>query len=203
VIIREGFKNAPSCGAPVYELPASLYERLCDTKTPQGITAVLKMRSGGRFSPKSDGAYVYCDGVADPGNVGTIIRTADAAGLDGVILSEGCVDIYAPKTVRASMGSFFNTDIITGKTADDLREYKNAGFSLIGGALGASSADYRTADYKKPVIIVVGNEANGISREVLDMCARVKIPIYGAAESLNVSVAAGILMYEWARNNLT
>ena len=99
------------------------------------------------------------------------------------------------------MGSFFNIDLIPGKTAEDLKEYKAEGFSLLGGALSDKTIDYRDADYRKPTIIIVGNEANGITDEVLEICTNVKIPIYGLAESLNAGVAAGILMYEWARNN--
>ena len=185
----------------VYEVSAPLFEKLCDTKTPQGIAAVIKMYKTADFVPDINGAYVYCDGVSDPGNLGTIIRTADAAGISGVILSNTCADIYAPKTVRASMGSFFNIDLIHGKTAADLAEYKSMGFNLLGGALTDNTSDYRAADYNKPTIIIVGNEANGISDEVLKMCSPVKIPIHGRAESLNAGIAAGILMYEWARNN--
>ena len=99
------------------------------------------------------------------------------------------------------MGSFFNIDLIPDKTAGDLKEYKSMGFNLLGGALTDNTSDYRAADYNKPTIIIVGNEANGISDEVLKICESVKIPIYGCAESLNAGVAAGILMYEWARNN--
>ena len=143
--------------------------------------------------------YVYCDGINDPGNLGTIIRTADAAGFGGVILSKGTVDLYSPKTVRASMGSFFNIDVITDKTCEDLEKYADKGFSLFGGILGENTIDYRKADMTKPSIIIVGNEANGISSEVAALCQGVKIPINGRAESLNASVAAGILMYELGR----
>lgn len=203
LIVCEGFSKIPDCTSPVYVLAKPLFEKLCDTKTPQGITAVLKMKANQAFIPKAGGAYVYCDGVSDPGNAGTIVRTADAAGFNGVIFSAGSVDIYAPKTVRASMGSFFNIEIITEKTAEDLKEYIDAGFEAIGGVLSDKTVDFKDVDYKKPLIIVLGNEANGISREVLSLCRHVKIPIFGKAESLNVSVAAGILMYEWSRNNLT
>lgn len=97
------------------------------------------------------------------------------------------------------MGSFFNIKTVTGKTSADLKRYADMGFKLIGGALGSDSIDYRSADMSQPVMIVVGNEANGISDEVVKLCTRVKIPIIGKAESLNVSVAAGILMYEVVR----
>ena len=175
---------------PLIKISDNIFDRLCDTTAPQGIIAVIRMEECADFVPDLEKAYVYCDGINDPGNLGTIIRTADAAGFGGVILSEGSVDLYSPKTVRASMGSFFNTEVITGKTAEDLKRYADMGFKLIGGALNENTADYRTADMGKPVIIVVGNEANGISDEVLQLCTCVKIPIAGKAESLNVSVAA-------------
>ncbi len=201
VIMSDAFGEALDCGnVPVYRVNASLFDKLCDTKTPQGAAAVIRMYENADFFPDLSRAYVYCDNVSDPGNLGTIIRTADAAGLAGVILSKNCADVYAPKTVRASMGSFFNIDIIPGKSAADLAEYKAAGFQLLGGMLSEKAIDYRAADYTLPTMIIVGNEANGISMETLDLCVPVKIPIYGRAESLNAGVAAGILMYEWARD---
>lgn len=176
----------------------SIFDRLCDTLTPQGIIAVIKM-SEPSAEIDLNKPYIYCDGVTDPGNVGTIIRTAHAAGFGGVILSEGCVDIYSPKTVRASMGSFFNIDIFTGKDSKYLKKLQDDGFTLYGGALGENTIDYRDADFSEPSILIVGNEANGISGDVIKLCQCVKIPILGNAESLNVSVAAGILMYELVR----
>lgn len=203
IAVSERFYNEENFDYPqnvqLIKISDNIFDRLCDTTAPQGIIAVIKTEERGDFMPDLGKAYVYCDGINDPGNLGTIIRTADAAGFGGVILSEGSVDLYSPKTVRASMGSFFNIDVITGKNAEDLKKYADKGFKLIGGALNENTVDYRTVDMKEPVIIVVGNEANGISDEVLKMCTCVKIPIEGRAESLNVSVAAGILMYEVVR----
>lgn len=176
----------------------SIFNKLCDTLTPQGIIAVVKTEDKA-VEFDLDRPYIYCDNVTDPGNVGTIIRTADAAGFGGVILSKGCVDIYSPKTVRASMGSFFNIDIIAEKDIEVLRKLKNKGFNLYGGFLGSDTIPYTSADFIKPTIIIVGNEAKGISDEVMKLCQGVKIPIHGNAESLNVSIAAGILMYELVR----
>ena len=202
LIVSDRFDKGIDFGSiPVYEVSEPLFGKLCDTKTPQGIMAVIKMYDNTSFKPDFNGAYVYCDNVSDPGNLGTIIRTADAAGMSGVILSKGTADIYSPKVVRASMGSFFNITIITDRDIEDLKEYKSSGFSLLGGALTDNTVDFKECDYKKPVIIIVGNEANGISDEVLKIVKPVKIPILGKAESLNVSVAAGILMYEWSRHN--
>ncbi len=178
----------------------AIFRSLCDTQTPQGIIAVIKMREEENFCLSNDSICVYCDDVRDPGNIGTIIRTAEAAGLDAVLLSPECVDVYSPKVVRASMGSYFNIKIITDVTLEGLYKYKELGAKFIGGALRSDTCDYRDVDYSSPAIIVVGNEANGISMPVLDMCTCVKIPIYGKAESLNVSVAAGILMYEAVKN---
>ena len=98
------------------------------------------------------------------------------------------------------MGSYFKIDIIPDVTFEDLQRFKASGVSLIGGALSDNTLDYREVDYSLPIAIVVGNEANGISDKVLKLCQCVKIPIYGKAESLNVSIAAGILIYEIFRN---
>ena len=182
---------------PLYRVSDTVFEKMCDTKAPQGILAVIKIMDSDLEI--TDGAYIYCDTVQDPGNLGTIIRTADAAGFDGVLLSDGCADLYNPKTVRSSMGSFFNIRVWRNITAEKLTNLKSNGFNLIGGTLSPGSIDYREADYKNPLIIVVGNEANGITAPVLKICTHVKIPILGKAESLNVGVAAAILMYEKVR----
>lgn len=116
----------------------------------------MKIEDETDFTPNTEKSYIYCDCINDPGNLGTIIRTADAAGFAGVLLSDGCVDLYSPKTVRSSMGSFFNMRVVTGVSYEKLSEYKNSGFQLIGGALGDNTIDYRSADMKKPTIIIVG-----------------------------------------------
>ncbi len=177
----------------------NIFEKMCDTKAPQGILAVIRISDDCDFEI-TDGAYIYCDTVQDPGNLGTIIRTADAAGFNGGLLSEGCADLYNPKTVRSSMGSFFNTQVWRNVNYEKIAELKSSGFNIIGGTLSDQSIDYREASYKKPLIIVVGNEANGIRDEVLKICTHVKIPILGKAESLNAGVAAAILMYERVRH---
>lgn len=177
-----------------------IFPELCDTITPQGIIAVIKAESGSDFEFDKNGEYVYCDNIQDPGNLGTIIRTAEAAGFSAVLLSPNCVDIYSPKVVRASMGSYFNIKIMNNIRAEDILSMKNKGLKIYGGSLRDNSCDYRLVDYSAPVMVVIGNEANGISDNVLDLCDSVKIPIVGRAESLNASVAAGILIYEVLRN---
>ena len=167
---------------------------LCDTKTPQGVLAVIKKPQKSKF--EAGGRYVYCDRIRDPGNLGTIIRTADAAGF-GVLLSPECAELYSPKTVRASMGSFFHTDIYENVSYSEL---KNSGLHLIAGALKPQSKDFKDADYSAPMAVIVGNEANGISDELLGLCDElVIIPISGRAESLNAGVAAALMMSEAVR----
>lgn len=185
----------------VVVLSDTLFAGICDTKTPPGILAVCNI-SEIMLKDIVHGRYIYCDRVSDPGNVGTIIRTADAAGFDGVLLSEGCVDAYSPKTVRAGMGSFFHIPLITGLHTDDLRTLKQKGFSLLCGVLHTDSIDYRQAPMDGDLVVVIGNEANGVSEEIIHLCdTRVTIPMRGSAESLNAAVAASLLMYEAMRRS--
>jgi TrmH family RNA methyltransferase len=174
-----------------------LFDGLCETKTPQGIIAVIEMKDNTKeYHFKSSGLYVYCDCISDPGNLGTIIRTADAAGIDGVILSDGCVDLYSPKTVRSSMGSFFNIDVINDKDSKVLYNLKEEGFRLYSGVLSQKSKLYTEVDYTQPAVIIIGNEANGVKEEILSVSEHIIIPIHGSAESLNAAIAGAIIMYE-------
>ena len=200
LLVSESFYNEENFVYPektdVYIISDVNFGNLSSTENPQGIIAVLYQKN---IDNKPDGInnYVYCDRIQDPGNLGTIIRTADAAGFAGVILSEDCVDLYNPKTVRSSMGSFFHVQKFT---EENLLEYKQLGYSIVCGVLSDSAVEYTQADFTKPVIIVIGNEANGISDKILDIAdIFVKIPIDGKAESLNAGVAAALLMYEVRR----
>lgn len=176
-----------------------IFGGLCDTQTPQGVIAVFDMFDEKAFAINEDGLYIYCDRVSDPGNLGTIIRTADAAGFDGVMLSPGCADLYSPKTVRASMGSFFHIALKDNVGIPELSALRQSGFKLYSGALSDDSKPYTDPDFRLPSVIIVGNEANGICDEILAESEHIIIPIYGRAESLNVGVAAAVLMYEAAR----
>ncbi len=184
---------------PVYCLSDTVFDGICSTKTPQGILASVRIDNMACIKADLAKCYIYCDGISDPGNLGTIIRTADAAAFGGVMLSEGCVDLYSPKVIRSTMGSIFHIDTETNVSYDRLLEYKSAGFNIVGGALDDSSVDFREKDYTRPTIIIVGNEANGMSKTAKEICEFVKIPILGNAESLNAGVAAAILMYEVVR----
>lgn len=187
----------------IIKMPKSLYNTLCDTKTPQGIMGVIKIseKSFSEAEIKKGGFYIYLDHISDPGNAGTIIRTADAAGTLGVLFSPDSADIYSPKTVRSTMGSFFHTPIYTGVKTASLVQLKNDGFTVVAGDLSKNAVLLDSIKLSKDTVLVIGNEANGVSDEVRAICDLfVLIPIYGKAESLNASVAAAILMYETAKS---
>lgn len=182
-----------------FTVSENIFAGMCDTKTPQGILAVIAMKEKPLKTDKNK-MYICCDNVRDPGNLGTIIRTADAAGFGGVILYGECADLYSPKTVRSSMGSFFHIPVYENASIDDMQKIKNDGFKIWCGALSDNCVNYTETDFSKPFVVCVGNEANGISEEIeklADGC--VKIPIEGEAESLNVGIAAAVLMYEAVR----
>ena len=182
----------------IYLVKDEIFAPLCDTDSPQGVIAVINMPDSDEIALDKD-LYLLCDKVNDPGNMGTIIRISDAADC-GLLLMEETVDIYSPKTVRASMGSFFHIKAKSGLTKEDVLKLKAEGYKIISGALSNKTIDFKDADYSGKTIIVVGNEANGISDEILEISdALVKIPIYGCAESLNVAVAASLLVYEAKR----
>lgn len=196
IVFSSDFEKVPE-NYPAYRVAAEIFSGLCDTETPQGIMAVLNIPERNQICGE---LCLFCDRITDPGNMGTIIRICDAVGCS-LLLSEGCVDIYNPKTVRASMGSFFHTNIVLDVQTDELIKLKDDGWRIIGGALSENIVDYRKEDYSGKTVIVVGNEANGIGEEILSLCdALVKIQIWGEAESLNVGVAAALLLYEAKRN---
>ena len=181
---------------PVYALPAHVLAAVCDTKTPQGIAAVVRMT----LQEKMGSRVVAMDAVQDPGNVGTIIRTADAAGLDGIILSSQCADVFSPKVLRATMGSIFRMPIlVTDDLPACLTGLREAGYSVISSQLDGEPF-YQRSPVGERFCLIIGNEGNGISNEVKAVAThRVKLPMRGGAESLNAAVAAGIMIYEMAR----
>ena len=185
---------------PCYIIPDSLFDQLSSTDTPSGIICTIKIEKNSDFKPDLQKAYIYCDKISDPGNLGTIIRTADAAGFGGVLLSPGCVELYNPKTVRSSMGSFFHMDIIENITAKNIAEFKESGFQILSGVLNDKTVEYTDADMTKPSIIVIGNESNGVSDEIIELSNKcIKNPIVCDAESLNAAIAAAVIMYELLR----
>lgn len=184
----------------VYVIPDYIMEGISDTKSPQGILAVMKI-SDTVISCADNSLIVYLDNVADPGNVGTIIRTADAAGVDSVVLSPECADVYSSKVIRATMGSCFHINIVKEtEYLDTLKELLNNQYTAVAGSLQAKDFHYKY-NMKSKTVICLGNEAHGLSDELMALPGvyPVKIPIVGKAESLNVAIAGAVLMYEALR----
>ena len=182
----------------------TVLKKIADTETPQGIIAVCKMQPVALDDLLASGKMLLVlDRVGDPGNVGTMLRTADAAGLGGLVLLKGSVDIYAPKTVRSSMGSLFHVPVLAGVGEDEFIESAhNAGYELLVTCLDGADNLYK-ADLHGRLAFVMGNEANGVSEGLLAAAdKRVYIPMAGRAESLNVAMAAGIVMFEALRRQL-
>ena len=177
----------------VYALPEHVLAAICDTKTPQGVAAVVRVTE----PPRAGRRLVALDGVQDPGNVGTIIRTADAAGFDGVLLSSQCADAYSPKVLRATMGSVFRMNLrVTDDLPGELEALKAAGYASISSQLDGEPFGAVASGIEEPFALVIGSEGNGVSEPVRRLAThRAALPMRGGAESLNAAVAAGIMMY--------
>lgn len=182
----------------IYKTTNKIFGELIDTENTQGILAVVgfKNRDIDNNIKNSHKFVLILDRIQDPGNMGTIIRTADAAGVDAIINLKGCVDIYNPKVIRSTMGSIFDMNIIHATQEDTLRVLKNNNFEIVSSFLNTENY-YNEVNYKDKVALVIGNEANGVNDELIkESDTLVKIPIYGNAESLNAAISSAILMYE-------
>lgn len=182
----------------IYLAEDRVIKKLSDLDTPQGIIAVLPYLG---FVPQRNLSKVLIlDSLQDPGNMGTIIRTADATDIDGIILSKGCVDIYNPKVLRATMGSIFRVFLMRVDNLEDtIVNLKCEGLTILGAHLN-SNKNYFDVDFTKNVAVVIGNEANGISDKITNMCDElIKIPMIGEIESLNAGVSASVILYEMLR----
>jgi len=186
----------------IYRISDKMYAEISDTKNPQGIMAILPFEKHDLESImlKENALLIFLDRIQDPGNLGTILRTADAAGVDAVLMAKGCVDLYNLKTIRATMGSIFHLPIVNLKSTEEVMNVlKERGFQIISTSLNAQKY-YYDVDFLNRMTIVIGNEANGILPEIIQESDHVvKIPMVGNAESLNAAVAASIIMYEAVR----
>ena len=190
-------------GIEAFGIKKKEIEKLADTETPQGIMAVVKKKKFtlSKDILKNSSLLLGLDNIRDPGNLGTMIRTADAAGTEAVLLSKGCVELYNPKVIRSTMGSIFHLPVIENLDFSEvIPDLKEVGFKIIVSEVHGVK-DYTKVSYPEKTCIVIGNEASGISQQILNLAdERIKIPIFGKAESLNAPVAAGILLYEIVRN---
>lgn len=183
----------------IHYVPENIFNDICSTETPQGVLAVI---SRGNYDLnnliiKTDGFYIVLDGIQDPGNLGTIIRTADAVNADGIILSDGCTDAFSPKTLRSTMGSIFRVNVFENINLEDaLQKMKRYKIKILASSLEAKKL-YFEEDFGNGTAIVIGSESHGIRPAVLNLAdSLIKIPMSEQIDSLNASVAAGILIYE-------
>ncbi|MDU7547514.1 RNA methyltransferase [Clostridium perfringens] len=180
------------------QMNEALLKQLCSTENPQGIVGVINMQNK---ELKSGELVVLVDKVQDPGNMGTIIRTAHAAGAAGIVMTKGTVDIYNDKTLRSTMGSIFYIPIVEDDSLDFIKSLKKEGYKLVVSSLQGKN-NFFEENLQGKVMIAVGNEGNGVSDEVYDIAdIKVKIPMPGEAESLNVAVATSIMIYEKIRQS--
>lgn len=196
---KRGLHGRISSDCPVWTVAPSVFRELSDTVSPQGILALVEMPQYERstLTGAEDAALLILEDVQDPGNLGTMIRTAEGAGMSGVVMSRGCVDIFNPKVVRSTMGALFRVPFYI---CDDLKEevhaLQNEGFTTYAAHL-QGTCDFTEESYKGKTGILIGNEANGLSEGVSSQADRlVKIPMEGELESLNAAVSAALFMYE-------
>jgi TrmH family RNA methyltransferase len=193
-------ERAIGMGANVHQLPAGVLERVSDTVTPQPVVAVVSFVDRPLEEVQQASFVIVCAGVADPGNLGTVIRSAESAGAEAVICAEGSVDMYNPKTVRASAGSMFYVPLVVGgDPVTIVRQLGGWGITTVA-ATAHGGDEPGTVDFGARVALVFGNETSGVPSAVERATdRRVTIPLRGRSESLNVGMAAAILGFEVAR----
>lgn len=193
--------------AEVLFVSDTVFESMSDTENPQGILAVCRQKKNTIEEVlqrgKELGFYLIAEELNDPGNLGTIVRTADACGVQGVFLSQGSVDFYNSKVLRATMGSVFHVPVVQNCILSDLiNKMKQKGIAIYAAHLKGAITPYEL-DCQKPCAFLIGNEARGLKKETAELADQcVKIPMPGQAESLNASIAAGVLMYEAVRQRI-
>lgn len=193
-----------SLGIDITIVSADIMNRLSSTVSPQGIMAIIRRKRYDKYDLYN--TYLLLEDIQDPGNLGTLFRSAEASGIEMVIMNRGCVDIYNPKTIRATMGTIYRMPYILCQDDDEwidiISNLLDTGVKIYGGCPD-NSTHYADVDMTDRCAIVIGNEGNGISSKTLRLIDKVNIPMEGEIESLNASVAGSILMYEINRQRRT
>lgn len=199
VIAARGVEVSCPEGVRQVEVPPDLLKSLCDTQAPQGVLFLTELPDLTPPERLEGGRWLVLDGLQDPGNVGTIWRTADALGADGLILVNHCADPFSPKTVRATMGACFRLPVYETEAAALPGLLERSGLSLYATALREDTVDVKTARLDR-CAVAIGSEGRGVSPELLELSEQtVKIPMRERCESLNAAVAAAIVLWEMAR----
>ena len=202
VVVTAGTEAPPlPKGVRLVEVPADVMKSVSPMETPQGTLFICAIHTEPLPEMLTGRRYVVLDTLQDPGNVGTILRTADAFHADGMFLVNGCADLYNPKTLRATMGAVFRCPVWTVGAEELSALLKKSGIPLYGAALLEDTLDARAVDYNR-CAIAIGSEGRGLTEGVLVLCDRtIKIPMSEHCESLNAAAAATVLLWEAARND--
>lgn len=185
-----------------YEITDDIARKVSDAQTPQGVFAIVKSKSRGLEAiDKNDNKVLVLNNIQDPGNLGTLLRTADAVGIDAAILCENCCEVYNPKVVRSTMGSIFRLKIIEEESfasvADCLAQNGIESFAAV---VNENAESINNIAFPEKCAVVIGNEGNGLSQKDISLCKRaLTIKMKGNTESLNASVAAAIIMWEMTK----
>ena len=202
IISDRDIKNlVKSSEVEIIEISKEVYQKLAYRESTEGVLAVAKTQNHDLqdFTPKPNGLYLIADAIEKPGNIGALLRTADAANIDAVILSNPKTDLYNPNVIRSSVGCVFTNRILLGSSEQVVAFCKTHKINVFGAALQAS-VPYHTQDYKGATAILVGTEATGLPQEWLENTHQnIVIPMQGKIDSMNVSVAAAILLFEAKR----
>ena len=184
----------------ITEVSDDVFRKFADTVNPQGILAVMDMAevSPDKIAEVKKPLFVLLENLQDPGNLGTILRTAEGAGVNGIILSRDCVDLYNPKVIRSTMGAIFRVPFFyTEDLLTTMKELQSRNIPVYAAALDEKAGVYDSYDYKEAAAFLIGNEGKGLTRESIAAATNTcYIPMEGQVESLNASVVASILMYE-------
>lgn len=198
----DSFFQADLRNARIIVISNELGNKISSTNTTQGIFAICSIPAGTDFKFRQNGRYIVLYGLQDPGNAGMIIRTADALGIDGIIMSGSC-ELYSPKVVRATMGSVFRMNIIIENNTDSLFSLLEANSVISSAAvIDADAENVMQCGFSGTQAVFIGNEGNGLPYDIAERCSRrITIPMKGSINSLNAAMAAGILMWELSRDN--
>ncbi len=205
IVLSESYWHtcAPSFDREPFVVSDSLFKKISQTVSPQGIAAVFPMKQQPFSDFRKQEPILLLNKVMDPGNLGTIIRTAEAAGFFHIVLDKGCVDVYNPKVVRSTMSSLFRIHIYQEEDLCDVMDALHPDYSVYAAAYENGAVPVFRADFRKQSAIIIGNEANGIEERVKKKADQiVYIPMEGEIESLNASVSAAVLMYEHFRQTM-
>lgn len=183
--------------AASYEVTPEIMKHITETITPQGIAAVVTLPQTHQIPADFTGGWLFLDRVQDPGNVGTMVRTADAAGFTGVVVGDRSADLFSPKVVRSMQGSQFHLQMFEGNLRKWIDDFRTRNAPVYGTQLNPAAKNFREVNPGQIFALIMGNEGQGMSSELLAMTSdNLYIPMPGAAESLNVAVSAGILMFQ-------